>query len=191
MPDAPPPRNRPPWLAVGLAVALAAIVGLVSLVLILVNRSPASSASASTVEVPQSATPAPAVKPQGVGATEHWTNGAGNSGTITITAAHRQAPKTAGYFPEHPAAGSWLIVNVTVHVDTGQADVNQYVFAAQGPDGVEHQGVSTPLNDMLSATVTAGRQVSGQIAFDIPAGHNFIDWVPGGGPPLATFHIDV
>jgi hypothetical protein len=172
MPDAPPPRNRPPWLAVGLAVALAAIVGLVSLVLILVNRSPASSASASTVEVPQSATPAPAVKPQGVGATEHWTNGAGNSGTITITAAHRQAPKTAGYFPEHPAAGSWLIVNVTVHVDTGQ-------------------GVSTPLNDMLSATVTAGRQVSGQIAFDIPAGHNFIDWVPGGGPPLATFHIDV
>jgi hypothetical protein len=159
------------------------IVGLVSVVIILVNQRPAGSTTKAAAAASTSA-----VKPVGVGQVERWTDGGGDSGTIEITAAQRHAPRPQ--YAEHPTAGSWLVINVTVHVDKGQAEVNQYVFAAQTPDGVEHQGTSTPLDDMLSATLTAGRDISGQIGFDVPAGQNYIDWTPSGGPPLATFRVD-
>jgi hypothetical protein len=170
-------RKRWAWLiSAVLAIVVAAFV---------IGMNVGTASTPKTKPVAASAAP-----PAAPGQTVAWKDALGNTGTITISSPRRVQPQPQ--YDEHPAAGSWLVVDVTVQVTKGTAEVDYMGFEAQGADGLMHQGTSAPLTDdaeMLSTGLAAGRSVSGQVGFDIPAGHALVDWEAAIGPPLATFSV--
>jgi hypothetical protein len=67
--------------------------------------------------------------------------------------------------------------------------VSAYNFTAQDPAGYSYPADTLPLKTTLSMDVGAGRQVRGEVAFDMPKGEVLIDWNPGFSGPAVTWQV--
>lgn len=133
-----------------------------------------------------------------VGDTVRWDDGLGNTGTVTLNQVTRAGVgEDPGYPVDPPPGGTWLLVQATVEVTAGEMPVSELLFAAWNDAGVQYQpGPSCAGVDQQgqppfpNATLVAGRNATGVVCFNAPAGPLLLDFDGMfSSAPLTTFQI--
>jgi hypothetical protein len=124
-----------------------------------------------------------------VGETVEFRDGRGQAGTITLHGvrwiAQGEAPVDRA-----PESGTYLVADFTVTSTSGSVTANPYAFRAQTPDGRTADYSPFALDESIdSSTIPVGRQVRGEVGFDIQQGPVLIDYTMPLGDPLATFQV--
>jgi hypothetical protein len=111
------------------------------------------------------------------------------AGTITLNAVRTMAT-AEGPIGGPPQKGIYLVADVTVKVESGTLSANPLFFSVAAPDGTTFESELGVLNNQISSNdVHAGRQVRGEVAFDVPRGQPLLMDFRIFGPPVATFGI--
>ena len=181
-PTAPVKAKKPLWKRWYVWVAAFIVIGVIGS-----NASGGSETTTGTTaqiaEQPANA-PAPEALP-GIGQPASW-DGFGSAGTLTVNSTRRiTSPESPIGTP--PENGSYLVVNVTVQATKGSVDVNPLYFRAQSEGGDTKSAEITALAEQLApGPVAAGRQVRGDVAFDVAEGAILLDFTTPFSQPLAT-----
>ncbi|WP_127782581.1 hypothetical protein [Rhodococcus sp. X156] len=157
------------------------------------TRTAVPSAAPST-QAPSTTTLAPApTGPPGVGTTVSFTVAAPGAediaGTVTLNGT-RRISEPENDFGDDPASGSYLVATFTVSVSAGSTYVSDYDFRAEVADGTTRTPSIGVVNQQMDGTVDAGRQLIGDVAFDLPPGGPVLIYFYGPKPaPLASFRV--
>jgi plastocyanin len=147
-------------------------------------------ATSSTTAEQAQASSSPAPRTATVGDTVAFENFDGTAGTVTLNKV-RTMTTAEGPIGGSPTHGIYLVADVTLKSTSGSLSSNPLWFQVSTSDGTTYQSELGVLNNQLpSQDVPAGRQVRGEVAFDVPTGQPFLlDFILAGGDPLATFSI--
>lgn len=162
---------------------------MLGVVLLLSACGPAATSAtvASTTADGSTSAGAPAGKTFAVGQPVAFTTPDG-AGTVTVNGVTRSsAPDVFGQPPKH---GAFLIVDLTLAVSRGSATANPFGFSAQDAQSFTYQAAAgVAQQDIDSSNLSAGQQVRGQIAFDVPPGPVTVSWRTPLGTTVATWAI--
>lgn len=149
-----------------------------------------SSASAATRSSASSTTAARTTQaPAAVGETVTYQTSK-SAGTLTLNSAHR-VTGAPNRITSPPKNGTYLIIDVTLTVNSGTMTANPGFWKAQDPQGYTYtaQFAGVAEQGIDSGEIPAGQKTRGEIAFDVPPGPLTVTLNPFTGP-VATFTID-
>jgi hypothetical protein len=121
--------------------------------------------------------------------------GWGQAGSVTVTTS--LASHSAVAYEPLPANGQYVIAHVVAKAAPGSSlDMNELDFYARTATG-QHLDSDAgnaleaidPAKALGSPTVNSGETVTGDVSFDVPAGHGTIVWAPAmTGQPQASWN---
>ena len=115
------------------------------------------------------------------------------SGTVTVTSVRRiaEAEQPPGVALP-PESGSFLVVGVTISVDEGTLLYNGLDFRLplDGDDFDRSLPIVLGDTSLGSGELSAGDEVSGEVAFDVPEGSVVIDYAPQAVPGAALLEVE-
>lgn len=114
-------------------------------------------------------------------------------GTSTVTVSAPIVIPPGEY--DDPAAGQYIGVKVTMHVESGQFDINPFDFTLRSDDGttVDQAFVTQDrFPELHDGTERAGRSIAGFLIFDLPHGYSGeLSYEPGLGDSLGSWTVKV
>ncbi len=192
------------FTAVGLIVAIAvgAAVSTSTTAVSAQSTAPTQTSAPPTTASPSSpSTPSPAApsgpKMLAMGDSVSITTGGTPSATITVSSPY-VTTRPANQYGSAPQNGYFVTVTVKVTADqayTSGFDINPFDFYALS-GGTHYEWISgnaifalaSPSQELSTATLAAGENTSGKLAFDVSSPHGYIVYAPNlNGQPLAEW----